>query len=75
MLFIPVFPDVLVVAVNTYGTSRKVDFLALYARFKRTKNEKEFGIQAEFFFAYKMFTNMDMMLTFDDERAIIEKIP
>ena len=35
---------------KSYATSRKVAYVALSALFKRTKNEKEFGYKAEFFF-------------------------
>ena len=38
---------------KSYATSRKVDFVALSVLFKRTKNEKEFGIQAELFLLHK----------------------
>ena len=38
---------------KSYATSRKVVYVVLSAPFKRTKNEKEFGIQAEFFLLHK----------------------
>ena len=46
----------------------KVAYVALYAPFKRTKNEKEFGIQAEFF----LFGWFDFLLTNWGKNGIIK---
>ena len=59
---------------KSYATSRKADFVALCGTsIKHTK--KGFGFYTESFFAYKIFINADILLTFYDAYAIIGKIP
>ena len=56
---------------KSYATSRKVAYVALYATFNRAKTKKSSVFPPNSFFAYKMFTNVDILLTFSDTYAII----
>ena len=70
-----IIPKIFILFRKTTITPKNINQRIITNVLSVVKNGRSMLIAPNSFFAYKMFTNMDILLTFDDIRVIIEKIP